>query len=403
MFRLLATAFLIASAAPGAGASRIRPVIASKVAPRARPDTSLIDLAARADVALPPALHQVLSGVAVPPALMQIFSSGDAELQSSIRGALEASAARMEACGEACQSQDPLTALTAEVAIKAAIEAAKLTIGVVSEVTKYIMGQVQGAREEITKWAEKITELAEVNIEEYTVKVARATVLVNQCDARAKALYASLLDVAELIVADLTDIFAKGDDDAIREALVNAQEAMSIGLEGATEELDQLIPQAAKAQTEFAEIGALSALYEQKIIDNMHNKDGWLDARKSHLRAVVYGGCAAGILLPPALVACYAIAAPILETKLKELDEDLASTRAAMESIAKQFGFLKDSSKQMEQAAKTSHDDMVEVNSRLGKTKRLVKSSLQPTWWQRYVLPDLQKLTEMLREKLGRK
>jgi len=39
---------------------------------------------------------------------------------------------------------------------------------------------------------------------------------------------------------------------------------------------------------------------------------------RDDIRAKVYGGCAASILLGPAVVACYAAAAIILESKIKD-------------------------------------------------------------------------------------
>jgi len=39
---------------------------------------------------------------------------------------------------------------------------------------------------------------------------------------------------------------------------------------------------------------------------------------RSDIRAKVYGGCAASIVLGPAIVACYAVAAGVLESKIKD-------------------------------------------------------------------------------------
>lgn len=330
-------------------------------------------------------------------ALMEVYTASDSSARAAMHQRMQEHLERMQACGEACV--DPVTA---EAAMQAAIDAAKLAVGVVSNVTTHVLEQLQSARQDIAQWASKISELSEVNIEEYTIKVARATVAVNQAESRAKAMYESILDITEMIIEDLSKLLDQGDLKELDEGIASAQEAMSIALEGAIEELTTLKTTAAKAMEQFAEVGALSANYEQIITDHIDEKDGWLKAKKGTLRAAVYGGCVASAICGPlCLSACYGIGAPILETQLHALSEDLKSTKNALRTIANRFKTLKNLSGTMEAQAQMSLDNMVEVNVRLKKTARLVRNQ-NVRWWKSYVMKDLNQLTKILREKLGR-
>jgi len=43
---------------------------------------------------------------------------------------------------------------------------------------------------------------------------------------------------------------------------------------------------------------------------------------KKSMRAKVYGGCAAGVIFPPAAAACYAIGAGILESEIAKYERE---------------------------------------------------------------------------------
>jgi hypothetical protein len=58
-------------------------------------------------------------------------------------------------------------------------------------------------------------------------------------------------------------------------------------------------------------------------------------------RAKVYGGCAATILLGPAVAACYAAAVPILETKINDYKREVDAFVREFTSWASTFDVLK--------------------------------------------------------------
>jgi len=53
-----------------------------------------------------------------------------------------------------------------------------------------------------------------------------------------------------------------------------------------------------------------------KLKETAKGKSREFNDWKSDMRAKVYGGCAAGIIFPPAAAACYAIGAGILESEI---------------------------------------------------------------------------------------
>jgi len=58
---------------------------------------------------------------------------------------------------------------------------------------------------------------------------------------------------------------------------------------------------------------------------------------KKDMRAKVYGGCAAGIIFPPAAAACYAIGAGILETEIKKYQRETEAFVRDFNSWAETF------------------------------------------------------------------
>jgi len=55
------------------------------------------------------------------------------------------------------------------------------------------------------------------------------------------------------------------------------------------------------------------------------------------MRAKVYGGCAGSILLGPAVIACYAIAAPILETEIADYKREVQAFEKDFNTWASTF------------------------------------------------------------------
>jgi len=99
---------------------------------------------------------------------------------------------------------------------------------------------------------------------------------------------------------------------------------------------------------------------------------------------------------------CFAVGAPILETKLSELDEDLKASKTALKSISGRFSSLKGLCDSMSEESQKQHDDLVSVDAKLKASLKIVGRSTKRSWWKKYVVKDLNKLIVLLKEKLGR-
>merc|ERR1719379_1752114 len=230
----------------------------------------------------------------------------------------------------------------AEEAAEAAIAAAELAVDYLGDLTTRIVNDAESARDEVREWRRAIENVSEEDLSEFVRKVAESSVLLNNADTDSRIIMADILEMTQLTIEELE--LNMDDTEAFKVAIQDAQLIFAVALEGAAESIGELKLKVSQAQVEFRVVADLSLNIQTRINDNMHDRDAWLAARKSSLRATAYGGCAACIACviaaPVCCTVCYSIAAGIVETKINELEADVESAKKALKNLVARFGTI---------------------------------------------------------------
>jgi hypothetical protein len=105
---------------------------------------------------------------------------------------------------------------------------------------------------------------------------------------------------------------------------------MGVQMEVTANRLEALEIKVLQAQADFVVVADMSELFANIIMDNLDNKDGYIDKREESMRTQAYGGCAACVLWPITCPIFYGVAAAIVETQINELKEDLKSSKKSL-------------------------------------------------------------------------
>jgi hypothetical protein len=284
-------------------------------------------------------------------------------------------------------------------AMQMAMESAEKAVEYLQTLTTSIIDSATQAKQEIAQWKEKIAGLAEQSLEEYVVKVAEATVLLNSSSTEARNLMRDMLDLVTIAVEDMRSNM--NDDDALKESVINAQIIMGVQMEVTANRLEALEIKVLQAQADFVVVADMSELFANIITDNLNNKDGYIDKRAESMRAQAYGGCAVCVLMPSTCPICYGVAAAIVETQIKELKEDLKSTKNALKSIRGHFNVLQIKCNDLAIAAATEYDNMNKVKINLQSSHKLIVATDSLPFWRNVVFPRLKSLQTLLENTLA--
>lgn len=93
--------------------------------------------------------------------------------------------------------------------------------------------------------------------------------------------------------------------------------------------------------TELKGISAVMGATADHLRLTASGKSAEFEAWKKDIRAKVYGGCAASILLGPAVAACYAIAVGIVESEIAKYKREVDAFVREFTSWASTFDILK--------------------------------------------------------------
>ncbi len=287
---------------------------------------------------------------------------------------------------------------TATQAMEEAIDSSEKVVEYLQSLTISIIDKAKKAKKDVAKWKNKIKGLTEESLEEYIVKVAEVTVVLNNSSTEARNMMRDMLDLVTIAVNDMRSNM--NDNDALKEAVASAQIIMSVKMDVTAERLKELEIKVAQAQVDFEVLADKSASFSQIITDNLNNKNGYIDKKANEMRTIAYASCAACVLFPATCPICYGVAVGVVETQIKELKDDLKDTKNALKSIRGNFDSLEDTCIDFADAAALEYSNMNDVRFKLESTYSLVVANDSLFYWKRVVLPRLEKLQTLLEETL---
>jgi len=293
------------------------------------------------------------------------------------------------------------TAISAEDAMKLAIESTKEAIKYMKDLTDSVINDANNAMKDIDTWGSIIEGIKQEELSKYVKEVATATVDLNSAETKARNLYKSMKSLFTISIHDIES--HKNDETKLKAAIKNSQITMSVQLEQAVKTLTVLEQDVKAAQTTFTVAAKESASFSQTIQDNLNNKNGFIDAKAKSLRVKAYGGCAACVVFPLSCPVCYATAAGVVETKIKEMKEHLRSVKAHLNAIKSQFNKLETDCGKFTNRAKSDYDQMDDVAQQLDVTHGLVVASDDLSFWTSVILPELKEVVNTLTSYLEEK
>merc|ERR1719410_593070 len=272
----------------------------------------------------------------------------------------------------------------AEEAAEAAIAAAELAVDYLGDLTTRIVNDAESARDEVREWRRAIENVSEEDLTEFVRKVAESSVLLDNADTDSRIIMADILEMTQLTIEELE--LNMGDTEAFKVAIQDAQLIFAVALEGAAESIGDLKLKVSQAQVEFRVVADLSLNIQTRINDNMTDRDAWLEARKASLRASAYGGCAAciacSVAAPVCCTVCYATAAGIVETKIKELEADVEASKTALTNLVARFGDIAEKADNLSYISEQTYEQMGLTERQLSSTANLAVKSDRVSLWK---------------------
>jgi hypothetical protein len=273
----------------------------------------------------------------------------------------------------------------------AAIEAAKVMVGVVKDVVNGLINEVNSAKKKISDMKSKAVDLAEVNLPEFTSKVADAIVEMSSNQVRAGALYSSMHSIIEIAVSDLTAKFSTSSEADQKTACLGAQAAMLATMETAVSTMTDILNKQLAVNKHLQEVHDLAALYETTVDDKMKDKRGWLTNKEKTLREEVYIPCC--IANP---LVCAAVCVPILEAKIHDMENDLSDALKTMQTIASDFDGIANKAGVLLKSGQDSYKTMSTIEPELETVVNMEKLTVTVPFWKLYILPKLKDLDVLL-------
>jgi hypothetical protein len=290
----------------------------------------------------------------------------------------------------ASNTEDAESSKTAIEAMEEAIESSEKAVEYLQSLTSNIIDSAMQVKQEVAKWQKKIEGLTSKSMNDYVVKVSQITIILNESSIEAENLMQTMLDMVTLVINRMK--LHVDDDDLLKEAVIDVQNMMGAQMKATALGLKGLESKVAEAQTGFEVIAEMSESYSQVITDNLNNKSGYITKKADSLRKKAYGGCAACVIMPWSCPICYATAAGVVETKIKELKDDLRRTKNSLNSIKSHFDSLQLQCDDLKTAAATQYDNINNIKINLTTTSKLVVASDKLSFWRSVILPRLESL-----------
>eukprot|EP00927_Polykrikos_kofoidii_P074004 TRINITY_DN6_c0_g2_i1.p1 TRINITY_DN6_c0_g2~~TRINITY_DN6_c0_g2_i1.p1 ORF type:complete len:327 (-),score=65.10 TRINITY_DN6_c0_g2_i1:186-1166(-) len=275
--------------------------------------------------------------------------------------------------------------------MSAAVNAAKSMVGAVKNVVNGIISEVNAAHKQIADMKAKAVDFAEMNLPEFTKKVADAIVDLSSNQVRAVSLYQNMHGIISNAVADLTEKFAKASEKEQNDSCLAAQAAMLATMETADTTMKDILNKQEIVNTRLQEVHDLSKLYETTVKDKIENKRGWLSNKEKTLREEVYIPCCIA-----SLILCPAICVPILESKIHGMENDLNDALKKMRQIASDFDGIANKADTLLTDGKNSYKDMADTEPKLETIVNMEKLTVTVFFWKTYILKSLEELDTLL-------
>lgn len=279
-----------------------------------------------------------------------------------------------------------------------AIDIVKQSMDAINGVVSGIEQEAAVAREEINQWANEIGTISEQDMSKYVNEIAEATVMLINADVEASVIFEEMLDLTDLNIMLLEEDYGSGE--LAFEQIKSGMAIFEVALEGAIMRLQELRVRVEATQVKFHNIAAMSDNMAAAIEQAEGSKDGWLEGEIKVMRAKVYGGCAAALVLYPI---CLAIGAPLVEGRIKELKARMKNAKAAMKNLILRFERLADEADHLKALSDATFDDLTQTEGKLKTTYSLVQRSndMQSMFfWKRVILPKLKSLKTWLIAKI---
>jgi hypothetical protein len=170
----------------------------------------------------------------------------------------------------------------------------------------------------------------------------------------------------------------EGRDLTIYEAaikvLVNTLKTANNNCEAAATKLDDL-------SSDLIKIDTTMQATAEALKETANGKSKEFNAWKKDMRAKVYGGCTASILLGPAgVAACYSIGAGVLESEIAKYKREVESFKRDFERFASTFSSMATMAKQASTVSKTWYHKVTSFKDEVASQYDLI-SGIQDVLW----------------------
>lgn len=295
--------------------------------------------------------------------------------------------------------------LQAEAAgMDAAMDAANQLTGFVKDQLTGFLAEVKATEADVKSWADKWNEHGLLNIPNYEAAVATASIQLADANKQATLLISSLDTLVSIGLKQLDAAFAGGNTKKIKSAIQNAQLVMGASLKDANTKLKTLVSQLQTAQISLAKVAAMSKANADLLQSSIDGESSWVKGKIKDLREEVYAGvCPAvcvvsgGTLCAP----CYATAAPIVETKVKDLHDTLKSQKVTVENIKDMYLKNAASAKALETTATANYNQLATAESAVSTAAIVLPTASTISFWKMITVPTLQKLDKTLKATLA--
>jgi hypothetical protein len=288
--------------------------------------------------------------------------------------------------------------------LEEAMNATKELTGFVKERLTKFLDKVSELEDGISKWTENWELISGEAMVQFRKEVAESTITLKNAKVNAKNKIKSIKIFVHNANKQLQKAFDATSDrtEKINKAIKITQKSLGLTLRKGATFLHEQEKMVAEAQKKFAVVQATSEQHAVNVQTALNGKSDFVQAKIDKWRTEAYAGCVASAILGPAgLIACYATAAGIVETNIKELNKTLEASKKTVTKFIQMFKDIGVLAKDLQAAATKEYNKLNGLSEEMDANADLINEEESRDWYESMVLDPLSELDEHLEKALA--